>query len=194
VLISGRIELEKLRTTGTEMTWGKLFVVMVSAVSTATLWSEAREPRFQDYRVSPVFSGPTHAPDFGDRSHYEGTDIRCFGGDPEQYRDERANFAGHYVLEACTCGSSCQYYFIWDAADGKFYGKLPPGPIQLEPSPSGNRKALHYSGAQYRADSALVIESGCDEGTCNCSTRYFRWMGERFQLVLKRRSPSPCGR
>jgi hypothetical protein len=39
------------------------------------------------------------------------------------------NFAGHFVIDACTCGSGCHYLYMWDAVSGKFYQRLPPGVI-----------------------------------------------------------------
>lgn len=63
----------------------------------------AKLPGFQDYRVSNIYRGKVKPPHFGDPAWYSGTDLRCFG-DPTQYAGERVNFAGHFVIGACTCG------------------------------------------------------------------------------------------
>jgi hypothetical protein len=72
-------------------------------------------------------------PDFGKRDQYEGTDLRCFGIDPAAYAKHEVNFAGHYVLDACTCGSGCHYLLMRDAMTGKFYQQVPPGVIDVGP-------------------------------------------------------------
>ena len=60
-----------------------------------------------------------------------GADQRCFGGDPERYAAERVNFAGHFVMGSCGCGSGCHYLFMWDAITGEFHPQFPFGPINI---------------------------------------------------------------
>ena len=88
-------------------------------------------PRFQDYMISKVYSGAVTPPDFGSLSQYEGTDLRCYSGEPSAYSQEKINFAGHFIIDSCSCGSECKYFFMWDATDGKVYGRLPPGVINV---------------------------------------------------------------
>jgi hypothetical protein len=90
-------------------------------------------PRFEDFLVSNVYRGATKPPDFGNRDRYQGTDLRCFGGDPMDYANKQVNFAGHFVISTCTCGSGCHYLFMWDAVSGKFYHHVPPGAINVGP-------------------------------------------------------------
>lgn len=150
--------------------------------------------RFEEYPVAELYRGPVKPPDFGDLALYSGTDLRCFGGDPAEYSTEKVNFAGHFVIDSCTCGSGCHYLFMWDAANGKFYGRLPPGVIDVGPYDYGRSDSVAYKGEDYRANGSLLIVDGCVEDTCDCATRYYRWAGSRFQLILQRpvRKPPAC--
>jgi hypothetical protein len=144
-------------------------------------------PRFEDYAVPNIYQGAVKSPDFGNRDRFEGTDLRCFGVDPAIYADEPVNFAGHYVLDACTCGSGCHYLFMWDAKSGKFYQEVPPGVIDIGPYEIGRvqQKAIEYQGESFQVDSNLLIVEGCVEDTCDCSKRYYKWTGRKFNLILR---------
>ena len=155
----------------------------------------AGSPRFEDYRVSKIYTGKVKPPQFGDPSEYSGTDVRCFGGDPAEYSKLRVNFAGHYVIGACSCGTGCHYLFMWDAATGRLYRDFPFGPIDVGPFDAGGMAPpFEYKGEQFRNDSSLLILDGCIEDTCDCATRYYEWKGRQFVLVLRHlgRMPSKC--
>ena len=173
-----------------------LGVVAVALFSLGTAHS-ARIPRFEDSRVSAIYRGQVKPPEFGDPAQYSGSsDLRCFGGDPKEYTSEHPNFAGHFVIGACTCGSGCHYLFMWDARTGKFYRQFPVGPINVGPYESAATAppGIVYEGEQYRIDSTLLIIEGCVEDTCDCATRSYNWVGSRFLLILKLpvRMPARC--
>jgi hypothetical protein len=145
----------------------------------------ARPPHFDDYRVSEVYAGKIAPPDVGDPRQYSGTDVRCFSLDRAQYAMERPNFAGHFVVGTCSCGTGCHYLFMWDARTGKLYRDLPFGPLNVGPyTAGGNRPPLQYSGESSRPNSTLLIIEACAEGTCDCATRY-RWTGRSFRLLAR---------
>jgi len=151
------------------------------------------KPHFEDYRVSRVYRGPVKPPKVGNLNQFTGTDLRCFG-DLERV-GEAVNFAGHFVVGACTCGSGCHYLFLWDAITGRFYSHLPFHSINVGPyGIGGTDSPIEYKGEKYRADSRLLIVEACIEGTCDCATWYYSWNGEQFKLILKRRvrMPSTC--
>jgi hypothetical protein len=103
------------------------------------------------------------------------------------------NFAGHFVIGTCSCGSGCHYLFLWDALTGKFHERVPPGVINIGPYVAGAGKApIEYKGEQYRPDSALLIVEGCIGDTCDCAIRYYRWNGRRFILIQRARSKVPA--
>jgi hypothetical protein len=156
---------------------------------------QKKSPSFQDYRVATVHRGPSKPPTFGNVEQFSGTDLRCFGGDPAAYAREQANFAGHYVIASCTCGSGCHYLFMWDALTGKFYDRLPFGRIEVGPfGLNADLPPVEYKGEQYRSDSRLLIIESCVEDTCDCAKRYLVWNDQQFQLVLKQpvRLPPNC--
>jgi len=149
---------------------------------------------FEDYPVTRIYKGRVKPPAFGNPDQYGGTDLRCFT-DPELYATERVNFAGHFVIESCTCGSGCHYLFMWDAMTGKLYARLPPGVIQVGPfGAEGPATSLTYKGEQFHKDSSLLIVDGCVEDTCDCATRYYVWNGAQFKLISRQpvRMPPKC--
>jgi hypothetical protein len=149
----------------------------------------AAAPRFEDYSVSQVYRGPIHTPRFGRLSRYQGTDIRCFSADPELYTSEPANFAGHFVIRACSCGSGCHYLFMWDALTGKVYPRLLPGSIDVN-----SFNEVDYAGEEARPDSALLTVEACVEDTCDCGKWYYRWTGKQLKLLYREpvRLPPYC--
>jgi len=181
--------------------WGGRCLVALFLVTGGSLPSGNAQsvvsPRFEDFLVSNVYRGVVKPPDFGNRDHqYQGTDLRCFGGDPTDYANKQVNFAGHFVISTCTCGSGCLYLFMWDAVSGKFYQRIPPGLIDVGPyarrgvPPPG----IVYQGERYQPNSSLLIVEGCVEDTCDCAARYYKWTGDQFKLILRQpvRMPETC--
>ena len=159
--------------------------------------AQSNPPRFEDFPVAAVYHGSVKAPAFGNPAQYQGTDSRCFGGDDQyDYSTEGVNFAGHFVIGTCTCGTGCHYLYMWDAMSGRFYQRLPPGVIDIGPytgrgvPPPG----IVYNGEQYQQNSGLLIVEGCVEDTCDCGKRYYRWTGSQFKLIFRQpvRMPDRC--
>ena len=135
----------------------------------------ARLPRFEDYPVDTVYHGETLPPKFSraDRD----SDSRCFGvPDGFDYSIYKPNFAGHYVIEACTCGSGCHYLYMWDAVTGKTFTSFPAMPIDVGPffDRGQDFSPTEYKGEEYKVASSLLIIDGCIEDACDCGTRYYR--------------------
>lgn len=152
-------------------------------------------PHFEDYRVLSVYRGPVKPPRVGNLDQYSGTDSRCFGGGPAESAKKRVNFAGHFVVAACSCGSGCHYLYMWDPLTGKFYPHFPFGSINIGPYGIGETvPPFEYKGEQYHVDSRLLIVEACIEDTCDCATRYYSWKGNQFKLILKQptRMPPNC--
>jgi hypothetical protein len=158
------------------------------------LHSADAPPRFADFPVASIYHRPVKPPNLGSPEKFEGTDIRCFGGDASEFAREHVNFADHFVIDACTCGSGCHYLFMWDAITGQFYPRLPPGVIDVGPYDMPGPDPIQYKGEQYRIDSSLLIVDGCVEDTCDCATRYYRWDGRAFTRISSRvsRVPTRC--
>jgi hypothetical protein len=174
------------------------FRVVALALMFLVSGQSAELPSFRDYRVSNIYRGRVKAPDFGDLSHYSGTDVRCFGEEPNSYTAKPANFSGHFVIDTCSCGSGCHYLFIWDALSGKVYREFPFGSINIGPyyGLGSIGPPIRYKGEDFRVDSSLLIVESCIEGKCDCAKRYYTWDGQRFNLVLKKpaRMPRDCSK
>jgi hypothetical protein len=162
--------------------WAVAFAVLSNLV-----WGqESRAPTFADYHVTSVYAGAVKQPDFGRPEQYSGTDVRCFG-DPAAYSAMRVNFAGHFVLATCSCGSGCHYLFIWDAMNGKVYRDFAFGAIDV------GHNSVAYAGERFRADSNLLVLDGCFEDTCDCAKRYYVWNGTKFKLIFRHQDRLPPG-
>jgi hypothetical protein len=151
-------------------------------------------PLFINFPVAGIYHGPVKPPNFGSPEKFEGTDLRCFGGDPSEFAKEHVNFAGHFVVGACTCGTGCHYLFMWDAVTGKFYERLPPAAIDVGPYDMAGPDPIEYKGEEYHIDSSLLVVDGCVEDTCDCATRYYRWDERAFREISSTvtRVPTKC--
>lgn len=160
-------------------------MIAIGAVTLVWAQAQSREtPTFKGYPARQAYTGPVKLPDFGPSGQYSGTDLRCFG-DPTAYSAMRVNFAGHFVLAACTCGSGCHYLFMWDAKTGRVYRDFPFGAIDVGPYSSARGQTIEYAGEQYRPDSTLLVLDGCLEGTCDCAERYYAWTGTGFRKISR---------
>lgn len=151
-------------------------------------------PRFADFPVTTIYRGSVKPPNFVSAGKLVGADVRCFGGNASEFTRKQINFAGHFIIDACTCGRGCRYLFMWDAITGKFYERLPPGVIDVGPFDMAGSDPVEYKGEQYRIDSSLLIVDGCVEDTCDCATRYYRWDGGAFRKLSSTvsRAPAKC--
>jgi hypothetical protein len=176
--------------------WHPIISLSATLLAVAAAFAQApvKAPRFEDYGVSSIYRGPVKPPHLGDPKQYDEVELHCFGGDSpdHSYASVRANFAGHFVIDACTCGSGCHYLYMWDALTGKFYRNFPAMPIDVGPFSDGvTTTRPDYKGEEYRLDSSLLIVEGCVEDTCDCGTRYYNWSGSRFKLILKQPTVPP---
>jgi len=148
-------------------------------------------PTFEDYPVSRVYHGAVKPPIFGIPDRYSGTELRCFDN-PSSYAREKVNFAGHFVIAACTCGSGCHYLFMWDARTGGLYRDFPFASLNVRPY-DAKGYSIGYKGEQHVPNSSLLIVEGCIEDSCDCATRYYHWNGRKFQLLIRKQAPIPPG-
>lgn len=159
--------------------------------------SGPKVPEFTGYRTPAVYRGPTVPPDTRDMDIYE--IHACFADAPETFGNARVNFAGHYIIRACSCGTGCHSLVMWDAATGRvFDGEIAGAKEPINVGPYEQRgpglPLLFYKGEEYRPDSTLLIIEGCHEQTCDCGRWYYTLAGDRFKLILKRavRKPAVC--
>ncbi len=170
-------------------------IAILGGVASAAQTAPSAPPRFADFPILTVYHGAVKPPELGNRARFQGTDARCFGIDPPfDGGPELVNFAGHFVIATCTCGSGCHYLYMWDAISGEFYQRLPHGAIDIGSFNVGGDRPVEYKGEEYRTNSSLLIVEGCVEGTCDCGRRYYRWTGSQFRLIRRQpvRMPHAC--
>jgi len=150
-------------------------------------------PRFEDYSVVGSYQGQSMPPNLSGMDQIEVHS--CFGGDPAAYANRAPNFAGHYIVQLCSCGTGCHSLVIWDASTGKTiqrglsFGAINVGPFRR----NGDGAQILYGGEQYRPASTLMIVDGCLAESCDCATRYYKWTGNRLKLILAKPVQLPRG-
>lgn len=142
---------------------------------------EAR-PRFEDYPVQPIYSGPKAAPVLrrGSEAWRYRTAIR------DAYAATPVNLGGHYVAIYWGCGTPCQQWAIVNAQSGVVF---------MVPFPTGG-------GAEFRPDSRLFVAdpAQCDETQCEGAgalmqlyrgerTVYYRWDGRQLEAIYPVENP-----
>ena len=169
-------------------------VIFLAAVfSSSPLESQRRVPRFEDYPVATTYRGESRPPNVSGMDEFEVHS--CFGDDPAAYANKQPNFAGHYIVQSCSCGTGCHSVVLWDAATGRTIGGgLPFGAINVGPfSGNGNEAQILYGGEQYGHESTLMIVDGCLSESCDCATRYYNFARGQFRLILTQSVRLPRG-
>lgn len=173
---------------------------MLTSLSTADVI--VTKPKFENFRVAPVYHEVAVPPQFlsGDLDSLPlpESDPKCINPYlPNEYSNKRANFAGHFVLAQCSCGSGCGYMFVWDAKNGKVYHTMPYGALEIGPYVYDGHSIV-FKGLIFRVDSNLLIAEGCFDQDAHptvrdCARRYFTWNGARFTRIYSERilTPSP---
>jgi hypothetical protein len=160
-------------------------------------------PTFKDYPVQQVYTGKVALPKFR-KGNFETLpfpdgDLRCIGTDDGEhalfFANKKVNFAGKYVIDACTCGSGCHYLFMWDAQTGKMFRTFPFGTVEIGPYLNA-KPVIEYSGEHYKVDSTLLIVEGCFDTDSHpksrdCARYYYNWTGQGFVRFYKQRTRVP---
>ncbi|WP_085655899.1 hypothetical protein [Pseudomonas sp. B11(2017)] len=135
----------------------------------------AADPAFNDYTVTPVFTGPHH-----ELLPQENSNAMT-DQDRAQALKGKVNFAGHYILYRVGCGGSTLCGEVLDARTGEVVGGLPN-------AYDGNTFSLSN-----QPDSRLLIVSGIAADTeedaqgneleSRYRTRYFEFVNNEFRLL-----------
>jgi hypothetical protein len=155
-------------------------IVLTIALSSAWALAQGRRlPRFEDYPAKK-FAGKPAPARISSRAIPEDVCRAVL----KQQAQEGPNFAGHYTLVRCTCGSGCSALYVVDARTGRFYDLSPVGSVAIVP-------CQDEEAVQYRNDSRLLILGGGlgfygspreIEGK-----NYYEWRGGRLKLIRKSR-------
>lgn len=111
----------------------------------------ATTPGFGDHPAQPVYRGTTATPVLrtAQDKRYR-TMIRTAAS------GEKVNFAGHYILSAFGCGSSCLQVFALDARSGEVHWL----PFTVSWGPEDTSFDTGIMPLDYRADSTLLVVAG----------------------------------
>jgi hypothetical protein len=156
-------------------------IVLTIALSSA--WASAqgrRLPRFENYPAKRFTGKPAPA---RISSHAIRDDV-CRAV-LKQQAQEGPNFAGHYTLVRCSCGSGCSALYVVDARNGRFYDLSPVSSVAIVPCQ--DEEAI-----QQRIDSRLLILAGGlgfeDGSPWEVEGKYYyEWRAGRLKLIRKGR-------
>jgi hypothetical protein len=111
-----------------------------------------KPPAFSNYRVSGVYGGAIHLPDFEGREK----DFRSFRTRLRDGMRQGADFAGEYHVVQFGCGTGCSSVLLGNVRSG-----------EVVKFPQGGEDATYLS-LKYEADSSLMIAqwANFEENTC----------------------------
>lgn len=151
----------------------KLVFAVVIALSLApAAAAQQSAPRFEDYPVREVYTGPVHAPVLATREQ------RQFRTRLRDTASGKPNFAGHYILGLWGCGSGCVMGGVVDAKTGQV--TMLPFTVCCwrDDIPDD------FQPIDVRVDSNLVIVEGAiDENYSDNGKRYFTFQNGRFTKI-----------
>ncbi|QGM46099.1 hypothetical protein [Methylocystis heyeri] len=146
----------------TKRTWLTLSLLTLSAGQTLAI-----EYPFDLYRVSGIYSGKVHYPDFAGRERK----FAMFRTRIRQAAQQGINFAGHYAIVQFGCGTMCSAVYMTDIANGRVYtfplGGEETGRLELK----------------FASMSSLIVAHWNADFTDGCTEQRFVWRNERFDEI-----------
>jgi hypothetical protein len=156
-------------------------------------------PHFEQY-PTVQYTGAVTFPIFKtgtlNRLPFPDGDLKCIG-DTQEVRHAildgmKPNFAGHFVIHGCSCGTGCGSFFMWDAQTGTVHRAFPFGSLNAGPPLTGWRGLLHNVNSRL-----LVAEGFLDDEAVSPNrfhgTSYYLWNGKNFVLLYRIQLPLPKG-
>lgn len=138
-------------------------------------------PRFSDYPVKDVYTGPI-APVV-----LESRRARMFRSRLREDSRNGPNFAGHYTVVFWGCGTGCAQVAVVDAKTGKVY--WPPLDYTDIPSPPEDTAAPHRN---FRPDSKLLVLTRSHyDGRGGYTAYYYLFDKNRFRLLRRAEERDP---
>jgi hypothetical protein len=135
----------------------------------------AKKPSFEQYPAQGSWDGKEHRPILNNSS------LRMFRTRISSAAADKPNFAGHYVLLAVGCGSSCIHMYIVDKNTG-FVFEPKVGTIVLD-------NGCGYDSDEQltaRLNSRLLVVCGeLNEDESTAGSYYFEWTGKQLRLLYK---------
>ena len=167
----------------------------------APAWTQSHSnalPRFEDYKVSEIFTGAAAVPKLvtpleqGYADQIKDGVERGYGVFRDRKEQKGPNFAGHLIVIEWGCGAPCIRMAIVDARTGEVY--YPPiafngvGARSFDlPLLTVGESVPRNPEVQFRLDSSLMIIKATpkDSGHHAPHTYYFLWRKNRWTLLQK---------
>jgi hypothetical protein len=147
----------------------RLLIVIFLLALASEVFSQDRLPHFKDYPVSEAYTG-TNAPLVLKRG-----DDKMFRTRLREASREKPNFAGHYILTAWGCGTSCLMGAVIDAKTGRVYWwnfTVCCWPIDVDDK---------FEPIEYRLNSSLIVFSGArNEKEDDVGAHFYKFDRGRF--------------
>ena len=134
-------------------------------------------PRFEDYPAKP-YAGPVAAVRW--QADAQARMYRTMLKNAT--KDQRPNFAGHFIVVHWGCGSGCIMNKIVDARSGKVFH---PAGVETNEVMNIDGPLFDNGGTlRYRADSRLFVLIGVpEEDEKRRGISFFEWTGSRMKLL-----------
>ena len=178
-----------------------LLIIALAILVSAQDQTNARQPRFEDYSVTEIFTAKPVPPLIQTplegmyRTRIREGVMKGWGVERDGKEQPGPNFAGHYVIITWGCGSPCLMAAIVDLRTGRVF----PPPFHHGPGHSYFQVpwAFPMDPLAYRVDSRLLIANICEsdktvrvEGRVSyepqrCGTHYFLMSDNGPRLIYK---------
>jgi len=156
-----------------------LAIALCLCLAAAARAQSSPPPRFADYPAEPRHRAAVAAPVLQSRQdRLYRTRVR------EAFADGKVNFAGHYILSAFGCGSSCLMVFALDADSGRVSWL----PFTVSWGLEDNGIGETYLPLDFRADSRLLVIAGSRNEHGHGLYHYVLEHG-RFRLLQAKQDP-----
>jgi hypothetical protein len=139
----------------------------------------ANPPRFEQYPVRGIYSGPLARPDVRSlaRSRMFRTMIR-------QGAKSGVNFAGHYSIVSWGCGMGCRGLAVVDAVSGKVHHPANLLAVDNDNIDFDELTKNDEELVRFRPDSRLLIViGGINEEPARRGISYFVWENDRLKRI-----------
>jgi|RhiMetdeSRZDD1v2_1073273.scaffolds.fasta_scaffold1894145_1 hypothetical protein len=152
-------------------------LAMISFSPRATL-AQSSVPQFKDYPAGEVYNGPIAPLVFKRNDLAFKTRLRSAA------KNQKPNFAGHYILTSWGCGTECVMGAVIDAKTGKVYW------WDFSTCCWGTGTDDKFNPIEFRPDSRLIVFSGQrNEKDGDDGAHFYRFDNGRFVHI--RSVPKP---
>lgn len=145
--------------------------IFLSLAFASAVFAQSGVPQFKDYPVSQVFSG-SNAPLALTRKD------RAYRTRLKEASSEKPNFAGHYIVTAWGCGTSCLMGAVIDARTGRVYW------FDFTVCCWGYGVDDKFNPIEFRLNSKLIVFSGArNEKDGDDGTHFYKFENGTFVHV-----------